>query len=152
MEGEGDQARVVAFLEGGGLGEPVERIDTHGAHVFLGRERAWKMKRAVRFSFMDLSTLAERERTVRAELELNRRTAPELYRRVLPVTRAEGGRLALGGAGEPVEWLLERRRFLAEAQLDRVAARGELTGAVLDRLARVVAEFHLAPWPAPSRP
>ena len=65
---------------------------------------------------------------IRAELELNRRTAPELYRRVLPVTRADGGRLALGGAGEPVEWLLEMRRFPAEAQLDRVAARGELTG------------------------
>ena len=150
MEGEGSQARVVAFLEGGGLGEPVERIDTHGAHVFLGRERAWKMKRAVRFSFMDLSTLAQREATIRAELELNRRTAPELYLRVLPVTRADGGRLAVGGVGETVEWLLEMRRFPAEAQLDRVAARGELTGAVVDRLARVVADFHAAAEPRPE--
>ena len=150
MEGEGGQARVVAFLEGGGLGEPVERVDTHGAHVFLGRERAWKMKRAVRFSFMDLSTLARREATTRAELELNRRTAPELYLRVLPVTRAEGGRLALGGVGEPVEWLLEMRRFPAEAQLDRVAARGELTDAIVDRLARVVADFHAAAEPRPE--
>jgi aminoglycoside phosphotransferase family enzyme len=150
MESGRSQAQVVAFLEGGGLGEPVERIDTHGAHVFLGRERAWKLKRAVRFSFMDLSTLAQREAATRAELELNRRTAPELYRRVLPVTRADGGRLALGGAGEPVEWLLEMRRFPAEAQLNRVAARGELTGPVVDRLAQVVADFHAAAEPRPA--
>ena len=85
------------FLENGGLGEPVERIDTHGAHILLGRERAWKMKRAVRFSFMDLSTLARREAAIRAELELNRRTAPQLYEAVMPVTRADDGALALDG-------------------------------------------------------
>ena len=105
------------------------------------------MKRAVCFSFMDLSTLAQREATIRDELELNRRTAPELYLRTLPVTRAQDGRLAVGGVGETVEWLLEMRRFPAEAQLDKVAARGELTGAVIDRLARVVADFHAAAEP-----
>jgi hypothetical protein len=51
-EGAGAQEAVLRFLENGGLGEPVERIDTHGAQILLGRERAWKMMRAVRFSFM----------------------------------------------------------------------------------------------------
>ena len=31
--GQGGQAEVVAFLESGGLGEPVERVDTHGAVI-----------------------------------------------------------------------------------------------------------------------
>jgi len=142
MSVDDTQAEILRFLEGGGLGEPVERIDTHGAFVLLGRALAWKMKRAVRFSFMDFSTLAKREAAVRAELALNRRTAPALYRAVLPVTREANGHLVLGGAGRPVEWLLEMRRFPAEAQLDRVAARGELTDGVAQRLADVVAHFH----------
>ena len=84
---ESGQQAVVSFLEEGALGGSVERVDTHGARVFLVGERAFKMKRAVSFSFLDFSTLKRREAMLRAELELNRRTAPMLYRRVLPVTR-----------------------------------------------------------------
>ena len=99
-----------------------ERIDTHGAIVLLAGDRAYKLKRAVRYSFLDFTTLERREAALRHELALNRRTAPELYR-----ARAAGHReprrcLALDGSGEPVEWLLEMRRFPAEAQLDRIAA------------------------------
>ena len=141
----GQQQEVVRFLTGGALGGSVERIDTHGAIVLLAGERAWKLKRAVRFSFMDFSTLERREAALRAELALNRRTAPTLYRRVLAVTREpEGGRLALAGAGEPVEWLLEMARFPAEAQLDRVAERGGLDAALAEALALTVQRFHEA--------
>jgi aminoglycoside phosphotransferase family enzyme/predicted kinase len=93
---------------------------------------------------MDFSTLDRREAALRAELALNRRTAPMLYRRVLAVTREPGGDLALAGGGEPVEWLLEMARFPAEAQLDRVAERGELDLALAESLALTVHGFHEA--------
>jgi aminoglycoside phosphotransferase family enzyme/predicted kinase len=142
-EAAGDeQAKVLAFLTGDALGGPVERIDTHGAIVLLAGERAFKLKRAVRFSFMDFSTLERREAALRAELALNRRTAPMLYRRVLPVTRESDARLALDGAGSPVEWLLEMARFPQEAQLDRVAARGELGLDLVEVLAGAIFRFH----------
>ncbi len=140
------QDAVVAFLSDGaayGLpGAAVERITTHAAHVFLVDDRAYKMKRAVRYSFLDFTTLDRRRRALEAELELNRRTAPLLYRRLVPVTRAQGDRLALAGSGEPVEWLLEMARFDQETRLDRVAARGELTPAIVDDLAEEIAAFH----------
>jgi hypothetical protein len=102
---------LIAFLsEGRSFGMPsaaVERITTHAAVVFLVGERAYKMKRAVRYSFLDFTTLDRRKRALESELELNRRTAPMLYRRLIPVTREAGGALALAGSGEPVEWLLE---------------------------------------------
>lgn len=139
---EQQQEEVLAFLQGGALGKCVERIDTHGAVVLLAGERAYKLKRAVRFSFMDFSTLALREAALRRELELNRRTAPMLYRRVLPVTREPDGSLALDGDGRPAEWLLKMLRFPASAQLDRVAARGELTEDLVEALATTVFEFH----------
>ena len=142
MGDEVAQEEIVRFLEHGGLEERLERIETHGAFIFLGRALAWKMKQAVRFSFMDFSTLAHREAAIRAELELNRRTAPTLYRRVRAVTREPDGSLAVDGAGHPVEWLLEMNRFPADAQLDRVAARGELSDGHARELGDAIARFH----------
>ena len=73
---------VLAFLSHGrsyGLPEAeVERITTHAAHVFLVGERAYKMKRPVRYSFLDFTTLDQRKGALEAELALNRRTAPML--------------------------------------------------------------------------
>lgn len=142
MGEEEEQDEVVAFLAGGGAGAEVRRITTHGAQIFIGRTRVLKMKRAVRFSFMDLSTLAKREAALRRELELNRRTAPQLYRDVVAVTREAGGGLELGGQGEPVEWLLCMNPFDGEQQLDKVAARGGLTPTILDALGAAIAAFH----------
>jgi len=137
---------LLAFLsDGRSYGLPdaeVERITTHAAHVFLVGERAYKIKRPVRYSFLDFTTLDQRRTALEAELELNRRTAPMLYRRLVPVTRADGDRLALAGSGEPVEWLLEMARFDQEARLDRIAERGELTPAIVDHLAAAIAAFH----------
>ncbi len=120
----------------------VERITTHAAVIFLVGERAYKMKRPVRYSFLDFSSLAKRRRALAAELELNRRTAPMLYRRLVGVHRTQDGGYALEGTGRPVEWLLEMRRFDQSALLDRVARRGELTLATIDALAAEVAMFH----------
>lgn len=136
-----DQSATIRFLERAAFAGPVTRIDTHAAIVFLEGERAWKMKRAVAYSFLDFTTLAAREAALRAELRLNRRTAPQLYRRVVPVTRAPGG-LAIDGAGEPVEWLLEMVRFPQEALYSRLAEAGALEPAMCDELADVVVAFH----------
>jgi aminoglycoside phosphotransferase family enzyme len=107
------QADVVAFLEGGDAfgGLRPERIDTHAARVFLIGDRAWKLKRAVRFDYLDFSTADRRRTALDAELRLNRRTAPDLYIKVHPITRERDGRLAIGGSGEAIDWLLEMQRF-----------------------------------------
>lgn len=148
------QDALIAFLGDGRAyrlpAGQVDRITTHAAVVFLIGERAYKMKRAVRYSFLDFTTLGARHRALEAELELNRRTAPMLYRRLVPVTREDDGRLALDGAGRPVEWLLEMRRFDQEARLDRIAARGALGPAVIDDLAMEIARFHELAVPQPQ--
>src|SRR3954465_3613705 len=92
-------------------GESVKRVDTHAAVLFLGRERALKVKRAVRFPFLDFSSVQKRKAACEAELEVNRAYAPEIYRRIVPITREADGRLALDGRGTPVEWAVEMARF-----------------------------------------
>jgi uncharacterized protein len=123
-------------------GAEVRRCDTHAAAVFLAGDRALKVKRAVRFPFLDYSTLEKRKAACLAELEVNRRFAPQLYRRVVPITREPGGGLALDGKGEPVEWAVEMARFDENATLDHLAERRELDSQLPVKLAVAVAAMH----------
>ena len=126
-----------------GLDPPVERIETHAAIILLSGDRAFKLKKPVAFSFLDFRTLEARRRALEAELDLNRRTAPDIYEAVLPVVEGPDGP-ALGGDGEAVEWVLVMRRFAADARLDHVAGRGELTPDLVEELARSIVAFHAA--------
>ncbi|HSC28988.1 MAG TPA: AAA family ATPase [Vicinamibacterales bacterium] len=120
----------------------VERVDTHISQVFLAGNRAYKLKRAVTFPYLDFSTLEKRRAACEREVQLNRRTAPDLYRAVIAVTREPGGRLTLGGGGTPVEWLVEMSRFDQRQLLDRLATEGRLEVGTAATLGRVVARFH----------
>ncbi len=145
-----DQSAVLRLLGnpatyGRGVSE-VERIDTHGAIVFLAGARAYKMKRAVCYPYMDFSTLEKRREACRRELEINSRTAPDLYLEVVPVTQ-DGGGLTLGGRttggdAEIVEWVLVMRRFDQADLLSERAAAGGLTPEIMTALADAVARFH----------
>ena len=84
------QAETVALLQRMAGAAPVE---THISAVFLGADTVWKLRKAVKLAFVDFTTLAERERTARRELELNAAHAPGLYRDVVAVTRSPDGTL-----------------------------------------------------------
>lgn len=139
-----DQREVLAFLGSPAThaGASVERIETHASVVFLAGPLAWKLKRAVRYDYLDFSTAERRRAMCEAELRINRRTAPELYRGVVAVTRERSGSLALGGAGSPVDWVVQMTRFDQEALLDRLAGRGRLELDLMRPLALAVAALH----------
>jgi uncharacterized protein len=120
----------------------VRRIDTHAASLFLATKHAYKVKRAVRFPFLDYSSLAKRKAACEAELEVNRPFASDIYCRVVAITREANGRLALDGSGSPVEWAVEMRRFDENATLDRLADRAKIDLALADALASAVAAAH----------
>ena len=149
----GEQAETIAFLSSPGAhaGAPVERIDTHASILFLASDRAWKLKRAVRYDYLDYSTPAKRRAMCDAEFAVNRAGAPDIYRRVVPVTRDDGGRLAIGGAGRPVDWLVEMVRFDQNDVFDRLASRGALDPALMPALAATIAEMHEAAERRPDR-
>ena len=121
----------------------VRRIDTHANVVFLAGDRALKVKRAVRLPFLDYSTLAKRKAACASELEVNRSFAPELYRRVVPITRNLSGRLALDGDGETIEWAVEMLRFDESQTLDRIAEVRGIDDALARNLAETIAAMHV---------
>jgi len=136
---------VAAWLESGapfGCDGPVRRIDTHAASIFLAGDRAWKIKRPVRFGYLDFSTAQARHDVLQEECRLNRRTAPDLYIAVHAIS-LQDGKLALDGPGEAVDWVLEMRRFPDDALLDCQARHGGLTDAALMQLADGIVDFHM---------
>ena len=139
-----DQSTVVAFLSSPAAhaGAAVERIDTHASIVFLAGIRAWKLKRAVRYDYLDYSTADRRRAMCEAEVRINRRTAPALYRGVVAVTRQADGALSIGGDGPAVEWLVDMSRFDQSQLFDRLAEAGVLPLKLMSPLAHVIARFH----------
>ncbi len=154
MMTEASQQPVIDFLSDPANhgGAPVKRIDTHAASVFLAGERALKIKRAVRFPFLDFSTLAKRKTACQAEIAVNRAFAPSIYRGEVPITREPNGQLAIGGKGEPVEWAVEMRRFDESQTLDNLAEAGRIDEGLADALGRAVAAAHrMAPTAADAQ-
>src|ERR671923_1608861 len=139
-----DQAGVIECLGAPAThnGAAVERIETHISIVFLAGSRAWKLKRAVQFDYIDASTSDRRRVLCEKEVQLNRRTAASLYVGVVAVTREADGSLALGGSGTPVDWVVEMTRFDQDALFDRLAQRGRLDVTMMAQLAAAVATFH----------
>jgi aminoglycoside phosphotransferase family enzyme/predicted kinase len=137
------QQAVIDFLGNPAThsGALVKRVDTHAAAVFLTDDRVLKIKRAVKFPFLDFSTLEKRKAACEAEIAVNRVTAPQIYRGVVAITRSDGG-LRIGGDGEPVEWAVEMARFDENQTLDHLADAGKIDDKLADALGRVVAKAH----------
>jgi aminoglycoside phosphotransferase family enzyme/predicted kinase len=137
------QRETVAFLSDPKThgGAEVETITTHASRIFMAGDRVYKLKRAVKYSYLDFSTLALRRKSCEEELALNRRTAPNLYLDVQPITREAHG-LALGGKGDSIDWVVVMRRFPQEALFSHLADAGQLTPDLMRRLADGIAAFH----------
>lgn len=145
-----DQHEAIAFLERTGPRVANERIDTHVSMVFLVGDRAYKLKRAVQFSYLDFSTLKRREAACRAEVALNSRTAPDLYLGVRSITREDDGAYAFDGAGTVLDYVVEMHRFDQEALFDRMAERGALNDPIMEDLSVVVAALHASAEQTPG--
>jgi len=119
-----------------------ELRETHISQVFLGQELVYKVKRPVALGFLDFRTLADRERFCQAEVELNQRLAPTVYRGVVPIVRDAQGVHRIGLAGEPVEWAVVMRRLPDRDSAEQRLREGRLGQDDLQRIAERVARFH----------
>ena len=139
-----DQSDVIAFLADPAthdLPEPVRQIDTHAAIVFLAGTYAYKIKRAVRFPYLDFSDLDKRRVACEHELTVNRQNAPQIYIDTVAITR-KSGTFEIGGDGPVVEWAVRMHRFDETATLDNIALTGPLDDTLVNRLANKIAAAH----------
>ncbi|MBK7952047.1 MAG: AAA family ATPase [Deltaproteobacteria bacterium] len=139
---------------------PIRLVETHISYILLTGRLAYKIKKPLRLDFLDFSTLEQRRRACEDELRLNRRTAPELYLRVVAITGTpEAPRLgttspptaaperdanarAVAQGGAPIEYAVEMRQFDPDALLESLVEAGTIDADLVDALAERVAAFH----------
>lgn len=124
--------------------------ETHMSWVFLAGSRVYKLKKPVRFPYLDFSTPDRRAAACRAEDRLNRRLAPDVYLGVVPLVAGPLG-LGIGGAGHVVDWLVVMRRLDDRGFLDAALRARALPSASLDRLSAALARFYAHATPVPVR-
>lgn len=125
---------------------PVPTVDvcqTHISVVFLAGNYVYKIKKPVRLSFLDFSTLELRHKFCEQEVRLNRRLAADVYVGVVPITQA-GSRPQFEGTGAAVEWAVKMRRLPQEATLEHLVENGGINAQQIEGLARRLAVFHAA--------
>lgn len=121
----------------------VSIIRTHISSVILAGEYAYKIKRAVKFAFLDFSTLDKRQAQCLRELAVNQRAAPQIYLDVLPITGSTASPALNGSTGPVIEWAVKMRRFETGMLLSELARDGQLSSPQIEDLARYLARFHL---------
>jgi aminoglycoside phosphotransferase family enzyme len=135
-------AAKLAFLRASGAFDGVmEVIETHMSWVFLTERHAFKLKKPVRLPYLDYRTIERRRQSCDNELRLGRRLASNVYDRVSPLVSTASG-LAIGGAGEIVDWLVVMRRLPRDRMLPQMLASGDATGAHADALGELLGRFY----------
>jgi uncharacterized protein len=141
-----DQQDIIAFLSdpssyGTGV-DRVEIIETHASLLFLAGDCVYKLKRAVKYPYLDFSTAERRKRACEAELALNRRTAPAIYLEIRGIGRTPTGDIAFSSSDVAIDWVVVMRRFDQALLFDALARSGGLTAQLMDALADHIAAFH----------
>lgn len=120
--------------------------------VFLAGTHALKIKRAVKYPYLDYSTLARRKEACEQELQINRAFAPKIYRGLRTVRQSPDGELSLDGAGDVVEWVLDMNRFDERKTVNHLAEADALPPALLQDIAETIAAAHRSAPIVPSAP
>jgi len=129
--------------------QDIRVIETHISRVFLAGQFAYKVRKPVKFDFVDFSTAQARHSDCETELRLNRRFAPELYLDVTPIVAgAAPGSVVVGGRGAPLEYAVRMRRFAQQDLLIEALKAGRLDPVHIDMLAQGISNFHAAQSPA----
>lgn len=129
----------------------VELVQTHISYVFLLGSRVYKVKKPVRFAFLDFSTLERRRHFCHEEVRLNRRLARGVYLGVRAIVARDGGfALAVEDAPDAVEYAVEMRRLPADRVLVQLLERGAATPELIERIAEHLVAFHAAADAGPA--
>jgi aminoglycoside phosphotransferase family enzyme len=134
---------VEALMKPEAYEEEVEQIElkqTHISFVFLTGNFVYKVKKAVDFGFLDFSTLEKRRFFCEKELELNRRLCGNMYVEVVPVNKSDC--IKIDGEGETVEYAVKMKRIPEDKIMTRLLEEGKVDRALVDRMAKIIAEFH----------
>jgi uncharacterized protein len=125
-----------------GDGQKTELIETHISWVVLGERFAFKIKKPIKYSFLDFSTLELRRHYCEREVQLNKRFSDDIYLDVQPV-KENSGRFVIGDEnGEVVDYAVRMRKMDRNLQMDTLLQENKVTADDINKLAEKIARFH----------
>lgn len=146
----------VGFLKGTAIypdrPDRVDTIETHTSWLFLTRQYVHKLKKPLRYDFLDFSTVEARRRNCQAEVRLNRRLSRDVYLGTVPLTLDAEGGMQLGGEGRVIDWLVEMRRLSGDRELERRIKDHSVDKEDIVRLAQMLARFYESSLPVDINP
>lgn len=117
-------------------------VETHISWVILCDRFVYKIKRPIKYSFLDFSTLELRKHFCERELELNQRMSTDIYQEVLPIYESNEV-YTIGGDGDAVvDYALKMRKLDPQRQMDVLVAKNKVSTADIKNLAQRIANFH----------
>ncbi|MFM8454504.1 MAG: AAA family ATPase [Gammaproteobacteria bacterium] len=126
-------------------------LETHLSYIFFNEQYAYKVKKNVKYDFVDFSNLENRRYFCEQELELSRYLAPGLYVGIIPVWDDESGRpLSLLGQGPNSNWAIKMQRFSQQDLFDKLLSDQKLKKENFIDLANKIAVFHLTTMHCPE--
>ena len=139
-----DLLRPEAFAFVRGIARPaaVQLVETHISWVFLLEHDVFKVKKPVHLGFLDFTTAEKRRIACDAEVRLNARLAPQVYRGVVPITIGSDGHARVDGDGRVVDWAVHMVRVPDRFRADHMLAVNELSPEAVDRIAARLVAFH----------
>lgn len=117
-------------------------VETHISWVILCDQFVYKIKKPIKYSFLDFSTLEKRRFFCERELELNRRFSKNIYLEVLPIYERDGYYEIGGQAGEAMDYTLKMRKLDPERQMDVLLSKNKVSKLDITLLAERIVQFH----------
>jgi aminoglycoside phosphotransferase family enzyme len=130
----------------------VKALETHMSWVFLTDHYVYKLKKPVRYDFLNFKTLEARHKFCTEEVRLNQRLAGDTYLGIVPLTMEKSGFLKLDGRGKVIDWLVKMKRLPQEFMLDTVIAAGDIKNEWVQQTAEFLTDFYLASCPVECNP
>jgi aminoglycoside phosphotransferase family enzyme len=127
----------------------IDAVETHMSWVFLTDRHAYKLKKPVRYDFLDFSTPEARRRDCAKEVRLNRRLAPDVYLGVVRLTEDSDAHIRVTGSGRVIDWLVKMRKLPAHRMFDYMIHEGSLRESHVRTVALLLARYYCSRPPAP---
>jgi len=121
--------------------EHIELVQTQMSFVILAGDMVYKVKKPVNLGYLDYTTLERRLHYCRQEVSLNRRLCPDAYLGVVPIT-SQAGAIRLDGTGDTIEYAVKMRHLPADAMLDSLLLRKQVSPEMLSGVAAKLTGFH----------
>jgi aminoglycoside phosphotransferase family enzyme/predicted kinase len=120
----------------------IEFIETHISYIFIAGNFVYKVKKAVRFDFLDFTSLEKRKFYCEEELRLNRRLAPNTYLDVIEISKDAKGKIILGHGHEIMDYAVKMKKLPEDKMLKNLLAAGMVNEQTMDKIAETIASFH----------